>query len=62
MSNNNQAPTIRGLVKPQDDSLKPSIVTDVESLCTPFNFTCANGFSMTCSQFTDAGKDHDILF
>jgi len=53
---------IRGLVKPRDDLQNQSITTPVESLCTPYNWSCKGTFSLSCAEFTGAGDDHDILF
>ena len=62
MSTKNQPELIRELVKPQNNLLDQSKISEVESLCEGFSYSCYSGYSVSCGSFSDTGNDHDIIF
>jgi len=62
MTNEIRSDKVVVLVKPEAN-LPGKKETEVQSLCNPYNVSCGNGFSVTCTPtFSSTGKDNDILF
>jgi hypothetical protein len=62
MTNNAPKAKVKQLVKPTNTQLNLASAAEVTSLCEPFNISCGGTYNISCTKFSDVGKDDDILF